>query len=202
MVGSIFEAPMEMFKHRTQAGLIQGRMLNNMSAALRTNGIGALYSGYLAFILKSLPYDVAELVTYSELSRVQGPLQRIPLGCRDVLTGACAGAAAVVASMPADCVKMRIELSGVTPRGGVLPSLALFLGTARAMVRQGGLGALFVGMGPRLADKVPGTVVYWLAVEGCRRALAPYMHLGSQEERDEVDAAKSSPGNHALHLAC
>ena len=70
-----------------QAGLIQGRMLNNMSAALRTNGIGALYSGYLAFILKSLPYDVAELVTYSELSRVQGPLQRIPLGCRDVLTG-------------------------------------------------------------------------------------------------------------------
>ena len=75
--------------------------------------------------------------------------------------GACAGAAAVLASMPADCVKMRIELSGVTPRAGVLPSLALFMGTARAMVRQGGLGALFVGMGPRLADKVPGTVVYW-----------------------------------------
>ncbi len=62
-------------------------MLTNMSAALRTNGIGALYSGYLAFILKSLPYDVAELVTYSELSRLQGPLQRIPQGCRDVLSG-------------------------------------------------------------------------------------------------------------------
>ena len=128
MMGSIFEAPMEMFKHRTQvsqqclgpsssmgstscthsrhathakvftkdsglsfaawqAGLIQGRMLNNMSAALRMNGVGALYSGYLAFILKSLPYDVAELVTYSELSRVQGPLKNIPVGCRDILTG-------------------------------------------------------------------------------------------------------------------
>lgn len=78
-----------------------------------------------------------------------------------VRAGACAGAAAVVASMPADCVKMRIELSGVTPRAGLLPSLALFLGTARAMVRQGGPGALFTGMAPRLADKVPATMVYW-----------------------------------------
>lgn len=122
MLASVFEAPTEMFKHRTQvspmhgkfqaciedicvqrlaicwtnnlicfvvqqAGLIQGRMLHNMSTALRVNGMGALYSGYLAFLMKSLPYDVAELVTYSELSRLQGPLQKLPSECRDILTG-------------------------------------------------------------------------------------------------------------------
>ena len=61
--------------------------------------------------------------------------------------------------MPADCVKTRIELSVVRAPGGLLPDLALFFGTARAMVASGGVGALFRGMGPRLADKVPSTMV-------------------------------------------
>ena len=74
-------------------------------------------------------------------------------------TGACAGTAAVLASMPADCVKTQIELSAVRAPGGLLPDLALFGGTARSLIRHGGVGALFRGMGPRLADKVPSTMV-------------------------------------------
>lgn len=96
--------------------------------------------------------------------------------------------------MPCDCVKMRIELSGATPRSGLLPSMALFLSTARAMVRQGGLGSLYVGMAPRLADKVPSTMVYWLAVEGCRRMLAPYV----QHEEEEGVQRRAEPDRKCL----
>jgi hypothetical protein len=62
-------------------------MLHNMSAVLRSNGLGAFYTGYFAFLLKGLPYDVAELFSYSQLSTAPGPLQRIPAECKDMLIG-------------------------------------------------------------------------------------------------------------------
>ncbi len=74
-----------------QAGLLQGRMLHNMADAARMGGFGCLYHGYLAFLAKSLPYDVAELFTYSQLSAWEGrcnPLHALPNGCRDMLAGA------------------------------------------------------------------------------------------------------------------
>lgn len=33
---------------------------------------------------------------------------------------------------------------------------------------------MFVGITPRMAEKVPATCMYWLTVEGVRRVLMPY----------------------------
>lgn len=87
--------------------------------------------------------------------------------------GACAGAWAVMCSMPADCIKTRLELTATRTQGGVLTNLGLIMGTARTMIKQEGLQSMFVGMGPRLAHAIPSAMVYWLAVEACRRALEP-----------------------------
>ena len=38
---------------------------------------------------------------------------------------------------------------------GVLTNVALFMRTARSMVKQEGLQSMFVGMGPRLACAIP-----------------------------------------------
>ena len=75
--------------------------------------------------------------------------------------------------MPADCIKTRLELTATRTQGGVLTNLGLFMGTARTMIKQEGLQSMFVGMGPRLAHAIPSAMVYWLAVEACRRALEP-----------------------------
>lgn len=91
--------------------------------------------------------------------------------------GACAGTAAVLTSMPADCVKTQIELAAVAAPGGLLPDLAMFFATARSMVRSGGPGALFRGMGPRLADKVPGTMVR-TPPAGLRRVVRSLVDIG------------------------
>ena len=65
--------------------------------------------------------------------------------------------------MPADCIKTQIELAAVAAPGGLVPDLAVFARTARGLVASGGPGELFRGMAPRLADKVPGTMVHaWL----------------------------------------
>jgi hypothetical protein len=49
------------------------------------------------------------------------------------------------------------------------------LATGRNLVARGGPGALFTGMNMRLAEQVPSTALYWLAVEGVKRALEPYV---------------------------
>lgn len=75
--------------------------------------------------------------------------------------GALAGVAAVVCSMPADCIKTRLELSSVAPPKGVVRNAVHFFRTGKEMAVQKGFGALFVGMTPRLAEKVPSTMLYW-----------------------------------------
>jgi len=70
-----------------QAGQMQGRIFHSMGSALRNGGIGALYSGHTAFLMQGLPYDVAELVTYSQLRAIKGPLKDMPAEFRDMLIG-------------------------------------------------------------------------------------------------------------------
>ena len=68
--------------------------------------------------------------------------------------GAAAGAAAVLASMPADCVKTVLEMETSGAARGPLGDAWHFMATARGMLQRGGPGALFIGMGPRLAETV------------------------------------------------
>lgn len=187
LVGAAVEAPLELFKHQTQAGLLQGNMLRHMLGALQASGPAALYTSLVPFCLKSLPFDMGELLTYSQLrdlkdraaaapdSSLGRLLARVPDHAADMAIGAAAGGAAVLLSMPSDCIKTVMETSGRTA-GGLSPaaSLALFAATGKQLAASRGLAGLFVGAAPRLAEKVPSTCLYWLAVEGCRRHLEPY----------------------------
>ena len=105
--------------------------------------------------------------------------------------GAVAGAAAVVASMPADCIKLKLELSSAPVAHGVRESVAQFFGTGRRIAAgPGGASALFRGMGPRLAEKVPSTMIYWVVVEAARKALAPHVHRGGDEREAALAAMR------------
>ena len=74
--------------------------------------------------------------------------------------GAAAGAAAVLASMPADCVKTVLEMETAVASRGPLADAGHFAATGRAMLERGGPGALFIGMGPRLAETVGGFMMH------------------------------------------
>ena len=60
----------------------------------------------------------------------------------------------MLASMPTDCIKTVLELDPTPEPNGLLLGGIHVLATGRAMVAKGGPGALFVGMAPRLAEKV------------------------------------------------
>jgi hypothetical protein len=111
-------------------------------------------------------------------SKLQQMLANTPDHVWDMAAGAAAGAAAVLASMPPDCVKTVLETGGgvaAKQGSGIAGSVASFAATARQLVQQRGVaGGLFSGMGPRLLESVPSTMLYWMAVEGARRVLEPY----------------------------
>lgn len=88
-------------------------MLRTMAREASTRGLGALYATYGAFMLKSIPFDVAELATYSQMTdwreaaaaraaggggggdtwrgRVGEALAAMPLSASDMLIGARGG---------------------------------------------------------------------------------------------------------------
>ena len=77
----------------------------------------------------------------------------------------------MLASMPADCIKLRMALAPAGGGLGVAHGLVQFVRTGRGLVAVGGVGSLFVGCVPRMAEKVPSTMLYWLTVDCCRRFL-------------------------------
>ena len=116
---------------------------------------------------------------------------RPPPQLAHAVLGAVAGAAAVVASMPADCIKLKLELSSAPVAHGVRESVAQFFWTGRRIAAgPGGASALFRGMGPRLAEKVPSTMIYWVVVEAARKALAPHVHRGGDEREAALAAMR------------
>lgn len=203
LVGALIEAPVELFKNQTKAGLIEGNMLRNMANTLKINGLRSWYWGFLPFCFKSLPFDVAELLTWSQLrdwydgikdwkaqqsmTSTGHPLtptelwlvNNLPEQVWDAVIGAAAGAAAVCVSMPSDCVKTVMDTrASEASLGGGMGSIRAFFSTGKRLMVKEGPGALFTGVMPRLGEKVPSTMLYWVAVESCRRLLEPFVDNG------------------------
>lgn len=189
LVGALIESPVEMFKNQTKAGILSGNMLKNMAVTLKHGGLRSWYWGFLPFCFKSLPFDIGELLTYSQLrdwqqSLAVGPptqahlVASVPDGVWDAAIGAAAGAAAVLISMPADVIKTVMDTGGGaagSTSGSLQQGASSFFATGNKLVAQRGPGVLFTGLWPRLGEKVPSTMFYWLAVETCRRTFAPLM---------------------------
>lgn len=102
----------------------------------------------------------------------------VPEHAWDMAIGAAAGAAAVLLSHPNDCIKTVMETGGgaaAAPGSGAWGSASAFVATGKQLVKQRGIaGGLMTGLAPRLVESVPSTMLYWLAVENCRRLLEPY----------------------------
>jgi hypothetical protein len=105
--------------------------------------------------------------------------------------------------MPCDVIKTRMDLqpasvAAAAGGGGLLRSTRAFVDTGRQLVAAGGgPQALFVGMGPRLLQTVPSCMVYWAAVEGCRRLMQHHFEVDGAEPSSPSSSSLSSSSSSA-----
>ncbi|EFJ49599.1 hypothetical protein VOLCADRAFT_89479 [Volvox carteri f. nagariensis] len=185
---ALVEGPLELFRHQAQAGLISGNLFREMANVVRTRGPMGLYWGFLPYCLESFPYDISELATYSQLRDVYnqftraegtasplfGAASKVPSQVWDIAIGAAAGSAATLISMPFDVVKTYMQTHAADAISlNAAGQVGAFFKTGVWMVTHRGLGALWVGLVPRLAQQVPSCTICWWAVEACQHFLKP-----------------------------
>ena len=181
---AIVESPVEEFRHRAQAGLISGSLSKEMLNSVKRFGVLSLYASFLPFLVEALPYDIAELSTYSNLTSTFKELERTaqpgslmscivkgpPEGSWDLILGGAAGGAAVLISMPCDTIKTMIQ-TGTSRATGPRQQVREFLRIGRRLVAERGVGALFVGVTPRLLQQVPGSALCWWGVQAADKIM-------------------------------
>lgn len=179
-VGAL-EAPLDQVKLRIQANTIRGSPLKNLLETLSSAGARQMFnSSFVPFVLKAIPHDVGEFVTFgvlSEADSVQRSLGPLSENAKDALLGAVAGCAAALLSNPFDVICTKVQTSSMPSgdkRHTMRSSLVAFRDTARAEFAQGGIRRLYVGVIPRLMQMVPASVIYWLVVEESRRRIQRY----------------------------
>ncbi|XP_024361501.1 protein MITOFERRINLIKE 1, chloroplastic [Physcomitrium patens] len=168
ITSSAILVPKEVVKQRLQAGMV-GSELDVFLQTIRTEGIGGLYAGYSAALLRNLPSNIISFSTfeYLKLAWLKDSEKTTLEPWQSVISGAAAGALSASLTTPLDVAKTRLMtqarksvtsagLSGVRAEAAArAQAIAAYTYTGVAStlhqiwVEEGALG-LTQGMGPRL----------------------------------------------------
>lgn len=165
IVTTLTSTPLEVLKVRQQQAIGQPDSRALLLRIARTEGVGALWSGLRPTLLMSIPSTVLYLTIYEaardELAGPSWPLREwAPL--------VAGGLSRLVASSfvsPLELLRTRMQAVGGSTSAGMGA-------TARDIVRQGGVAALWGGLVPTLWRDVPFSCMYWLWYEGLKQRAA------------------------------
>jgi solute carrier family 25 S-adenosylmethionine transporter 26 len=157
--------PFELVKQQMQAGAA-GSTVETVRAILSTSGVGGLYAGVGATVLRDIPFNVIQFGLYEGLKSALVAER----GGRELVLwengglGMFAGGVAAAATTPLDVVKTRLMTQGLG--GGHAPAYTSVVDVFTRVVREEGAGALLAGLRPR---------VIWISFGGA-------VFIGSFEE--------------------
>jgi solute carrier family 25 protein 39/40 len=143
----------------------------------RTEGVLALYRGFLPTLVMAVPATVVYFVGYDVLKEtLKAPM----------LAGGAARILAVAAISPLELVKTRMQHQGL--QGGSLQNVARDL---QHLVGTQGLRVLWRGLVPTLYRDVPFSMVYWSLLERLRPRLRRLLSLSTSS----LDTSATTPSD-------
>lgn len=166
IVTTLTSTPLEVLKVRQQQAIGQPDSRALLVRIARAEGVGALWSGLRPTLLMSIPSTVLYLTIY-EAARDELAGPSWPLG-REWAPLVAGGLSRLVASScvsPLELLRTRMQAAGGSASAGMGA-------TARDIVRQGGVAALWGGLVPTLWRDVPFSCMYWLWYEGLKQRAA------------------------------
>lgn len=178
------KCPFDRIKTMMQNDRHQRTMGALFRETLRDSGPRGLWTGYTATLFRDLPYLVLKWVVFAQAQRLLqiGPFAAsIPLGTRNLLAGAAAGAVSATAVTPADVIKTRLQLVNGASRKAGAPTMprTSALGVVREILAERGVFGLFDGIGPRLARIPIYTSITLATFEGIKNFFLRMQVAGS-----------------------
>lgn len=205
ITSSAILVPKEVVKQRMQAGMV-GTALEVFLQTIRSEGIGGLYAGYSAALLRNLPSNIISFSTfeYLKLAWLRDGEKVTLEPWQSVISGAAAGALSASITTPLDVVKTRLMtqarktvsssgLSGVRAEAAArAQAIAAYTYTGVAStlnqiwLEEGVLG-LTKGMAPRLFYSACFSALGFFAFE-TTRVIILKKYLENTAAADNVDA--------------
>ncbi|KAG1664255.1 hypothetical protein FOA52_003509 [Chlamydomonas sp. UWO 241] len=165
---SLIRVPTEVVKSRLQTGEFRGVGDAVRSIVAREGLVRGMYAGYSAFLLRDLPFDAIEFVSYEQLKRVATAWAGRELGPGETsVIGAAAGGLTGIVTTPLDVLKTRLMTQGSSGRYRGL------LHATSEIMRTEGPSAFMAGWQPRLLWVSLGGFVFFPVLETSKAAFAP-----------------------------
>lgn len=209
ITSSAILVPKEVIKQRMQAGAT-GTALEVVMGTLRNEGVGGLYAGYSAALLRNLPSNMLNFSAFEYMKAAwlvrTGKDTLEPW--QSVLSGACAGSISAALTTPLDVVKTRLmtQARKAIAAGGASGTQAEAAARAKAIAAytyggvastlqkiwlEEGARGLMRGMGPRIVYSACFSAVGFLSFETCRVFLLKQHFL----KRGKVQNNRGVDGN-------
>jgi solute carrier family 25 S-adenosylmethionine transporter 26 len=154
LAASLIRVPTEVVKQRMQSGEFVGAIQAVKSICAR-EGVRGMFAGYGSFLLRDLPFDAIEFVTYEQLRRaykVSLAGSREVSGAETAVMGAAAGAVTGILTTPFDVLKTRLMTQGANRTYANVGDCAV------KIWQEEGWRTFFKGWEPR---------VLWISIGGC-----------------------------------
>ncbi|EGW32873.1 uncharacterized protein SPAPADRAFT_60218 [Spathaspora passalidarum NRRL Y-27907] len=168
--------PFDMLKQRMQAGVAINdrkatsiRLMRIAGDIYKKEGITAFYISYPTTLFTNIPFAALNFGFYEYSSSILNPNNSYNpyLHC---VSGGIAGGIAAALTTPLDCIKTALQTRGISQHEH-LRHIDGFKSAARALYKQGGIGAFSRGLKPRIIFNVPSTAISWTAYEMAKEVL-------------------------------
>ena len=162
---SLVLVPGEVIKTRLQTGMVTS-VVQGITQTIKQDGIGGLFAGYYATMLRDVPYTMLELGLYENIKTFIRKVQKRNdlTQQEELLAAAFTGGFTGFVTTPLDLIKTKLMMQSTT--GGQYKGVFDAFGS---IYKAGGVKALFVGSSARVAWLLPFTTIYLGIYEMAKR---------------------------------
>lgn len=145
------------------------RLFRTAASIYQREGLSAFFISYPTTLFTNIPFAALNFGFYEYLSSILNP-ENTYNPYYHCVSGAIAGGIAAALTNPLDCIKTALQTRGISTNES-LRSVNGFASAAKALHRQGGMGAFLRGLKPRIIFNVPSTAISWTAYEMAKEVL-------------------------------
>lgn len=187
LASSIVRVPTEVVKTRMQTGEFK-HAFTALKTIVTREGARGIFAGYGSFLLRDLPFDAIEFVSYEQMKRsykaiVLKDSRELNPGEHSIF-GAAAGAFTGLVTTPLDVLKTRLMIQGSSGQYKNVVDCAV------QIAKQEGAAALLKGWQPRVIWIGVGGSIFFTALEASKKFYAPKHSVAPDIETSDEKKGK------------